>query len=207
MSVHHQKLIPEGIYHIYSRATGWEKLFLSDENYRFFLSKIRKYLLPVVEIYTWALLPNHFHLLLRIKNLNDLESHYLALGKRTPFKKENADIFLTQCFSNMLNSYTKSFNKVYNRKGSLFIDNFRRKSVLSDTQFGVTAFYIHKNPVHHGYCDKMEDWKWSSYRSYLNKEPAEESSKELMSWFGGVKGFMQYHSQRIDTKSIERIER
>jgi putative transposase len=105
-----------------------------------------------------------------------------------------------------LNSYTKSFNKVNNRKGGLFIDYLRRILVDSDTQFGATAFYIHKNAVHHGYCKKMEDWKWSSYNSFLNKKPTEVASIELLEWFGGIKGLVEYHSQPIYLKNAIVIE-
>ncbi len=66
---YHQDLIPDKIYHIYSRAVGDEKLFKSDENYRYFLQKFKNYILPIADIYTWTLLPNHFHFMIRIKKV------------------------------------------------------------------------------------------------------------------------------------------
>ncbi len=198
---YHQDLIPDKIYHIYSRAIGNEKLFLNDENYRFFLQKFKQYILPIANIYTWTLLPNHFHFMIRIKNIESINLHFSNLKMGVELEQNNVPDFLMQCFSNLLNSYTKSFNKVYNRKGSLFIDYLRRVTVEDDTQFGSTAFYIHKNAVHHGYCKNMEDWKWSSYNSFLIKEPKEPISIELLEWFGGIRGFLEYHSQSIYLKS------
>ncbi len=204
--MYYQDLIPDKIYHIYTRAIGNEKLFLVDENYRYFLQKFRKYILPIADIYTWTLLPNHFHFMIRIKNIEFINQHFSKLKKGVELEPEKASDFLMQCFSNLLNSYTKSFNKVYNRKGALFIDYLRRVLVNNDAQFGATAFYIHKNAVHHGCCKNMEDWKWSSYNSFLNKEPKESVSIELLDWFGGKKGFLEYHSQPIYLKNAIIVE-
>jgi putative transposase len=177
---YHQDLIPDKIYHIYSRAIGSEKLFLTDENYRFFLQKFKHYISPIAEIYIWTLLPNHFHFMIRIKNVELINLHFSNLKKGAELEPDKVSDFLMQCFSNLLNSYTKAFNKVNNRKGGLFIDYLSRILIENDTQFGATAFYIHKNVVHHGYCEKMEDWKWSSYSSFLYKEPKEAISIELL---------------------------
>jgi putative transposase len=203
---YHQDLIPDNIYHIYSRAVGDEKLFKSDENYRYLLQKFKNYILPIADIYTWTLLPNHFHFMIRIKNIESINEHFSNLKKGAELEPDNVPDFLMQCFSNLLNSYTKSFNKVNNRKGALFIDYLRRVLVDHDSQFVATAFYIHKNAVHHGYCKNMEDWKWSSYNSFLNKEPKEAISIDLLEWFGGMRGFIDYHSQTIYLKNAVIVE-
>ncbi len=203
---YYQELIPDKIYHIFSRANGNEKLFHTDENYRYFLQKFRKYILPIADIYTWTLLPNHFHFMIRIKSIDLIKLHFSNLKDAAELEPDIVPDFLMQCFSNLLNSYTKSFNKVYNRKGALFIDYLRRVLVNNDTQFGATAFYIHKNAVHHGYCKNMEDWKWSSYNSFLTKDPKQAISIELLEWFGGIKGFLEYHSQTIYLKDAIVVE-
>jgi putative transposase len=203
---YHQDLIPDKIYHIFSRAIGNEKLFLHDENYRYFLQKFKQYILPIADIYTWTLLPNHFHFMIRIKNSQSIKFHFSNLKNGKEIIPENTSRFLMKCFSNLLNSYTKSFNRANNRKGALFIDYLRRVSVESDAQFGATAFYIHKNAVHHGYCKNISEWKWSSYNSFLNKVPREDISIELLEWFGGIKGFVDYHSQPIYLKNAVIVE-
>ena len=57
-------------YHIYNHAVGNELLFKTEENYSFFLNRLKKYLSPYVDIYAFCLIPNHFHLIIRIKNLS-----------------------------------------------------------------------------------------------------------------------------------------
>ena len=202
---YHIDLLPDNIYHVFSRAVGSEKLFLSDENYRFFLSKFNAYIFPIADVYAWALLPNHFHFMIRIKEQKQVEDYYFHL-KNASLKSENTSAFIMQCFSNFLNSYTKSFNKIHRRKGALFMDYLRRVTVSNESQIGATAFYIHKNPVHHGYCTLPEHWKWSSYNAYLFKKPTQRGPIELLDWFGGLTAFKKYHEQPIYLKSAVIIE-
>ena len=51
-------------YHIFNRGVNSKMVFLSDENFSFFLRKVKLYLIPYFDIYAYCLMPNHFHLLL-----------------------------------------------------------------------------------------------------------------------------------------------
>jgi len=106
---------------------------------------------------------------------------------------------------NLLNSYTKSFNKRNKRRGGLFIDTMRRVEALDDSQFGTTIFYIHKNAVHHQYTTGIDEWAWSSYRSLLATSATMLLRDEVIEFFGGKEGFEKFHQQTIYLKddSIE----
>ena len=67
MKDYHAYVEPESVYHIYNRAHGAEYLFLNDGNYRFFLQGYRQYISPIADTFCYCLMPNHFHLMLRIK--------------------------------------------------------------------------------------------------------------------------------------------
>ncbi|MFA5463901.1 MAG: hypothetical protein WC265_07490, partial [Dysgonamonadaceae bacterium] len=49
------------IYHIYNQGNNRQRIFFREENYTFFLQKMKKYLLPYCDILAWCLMPNHFH--------------------------------------------------------------------------------------------------------------------------------------------------
>lgn len=66
------ELEPGNYYHIYNRANGSERLFLSDDNYRFFLKKYLQHIEPIVNTYCYCLMPNHFHLLVKVKSEDEL---------------------------------------------------------------------------------------------------------------------------------------
>jgi hypothetical protein len=73
-------LIPETTYHIYNRANGNGKLFLSPENYRYFLEKYILYISPIADTFCYCLMPNHFHFLIRIREEQILADYFQQSG-------------------------------------------------------------------------------------------------------------------------------
>lgn len=49
------------IYHIYNQGNNRQRIFFKEENYAFFLRKMKKYILPYADVLAWCLMPNHFH--------------------------------------------------------------------------------------------------------------------------------------------------
>ncbi len=194
------RLLPNQPYHIFNRAIGSEKLFREDENYRFFLQKYKQHISPVADTFAYCLLPNHFHCLVRIKDEEKISAVFLNVKKKEP-ELESLPEFIMERFGNLFNSYAKSFNKIYSRKGGLFMDTMKRVEIADDPQFGSAIFYIHKNPVHHHYCNSIEDWKWSSYHSLLSKSNSLLLRKEVIEWFGSPEKFIEFHKQPIDLKN------
>ncbi|MDR7130780.1 REP element-mobilizing transposase RayT [Algoriphagus sp. 4150] len=121
-------------YHIYNHANGAENIFRAEENYRFFLQQYAKYLGEVVDTYAYCLMPNHFHLLVSVKSEEMLRSTFP--------KFQTLEKLVSKQFSNFFSSYTQSFNKVYERKGSLFIKNLKEPP-FSLSANGRRHFYIY----------------------------------------------------------------
>ncbi|WBV59751.1 transposase [Chryseobacterium camelliae] len=174
------------VYHIYTHANGKDLIFREEENYKYFLDKLVKYIIPIAEIYAYCLMSNHFHFLIRFKNLDQISN-------------EGEHKYLMRQFSNLLNGYAKAYNKKYNRKGALFLDFLKRKRV-NDEKYLIKLFhYIHNNPVNHGFVEDINDWKYSSYHSYINL--AKESKierKEMMQYFETIKDFVEYHKSNVE---------
>ena len=57
------------IYHVYNRGNNSKTVFFDHENYMFFLEKIRTHILPHADILAWCLMPNHFHLMISVKQV------------------------------------------------------------------------------------------------------------------------------------------
>jgi REP element-mobilizing transposase RayT len=154
-----EKLVPNQSYHIFNHANGYENIFTEDENYRFFLDKYNQYILPIAETYAYCLLPNHFHLVVRIRRREVLEDVYRRskyinfskvwnFGKVEEEKKDNLELseealekFISKQFANLFSCYTQSFNKVYKRRGSLFLKNFRRELIDNKNYFQNAVIY------------------------------------------------------------------
>ena len=60
-------------YHIYNRGNNREDLFRSPDNYQHFLRLYEKHIFPVAETFAWVLMKNHFHLLVRVKEVEEIK--------------------------------------------------------------------------------------------------------------------------------------
>ncbi len=78
-------LVPDGFYHIFNRTNNKEALYQSDENRKYFLMKFQEYLLPFSTVYSYCLLDTHFHFLIKVREVEELEKYLLQLpmGKRS----------------------------------------------------------------------------------------------------------------------------
>jgi len=207
MSAYHIPLCPNETYHLFNRAVGSEKLFYTPDNYRYFIDKMKQHILPVADFFTYSLMPNHFHLLVRIKDEKIITRHF-ELKKKKIFNAISSSLsdFIMEQFSNWLNGYTKAFNKMYNRKGALFMDYLKRSIVSKDSDLTSYIFYIHKNAVHHDLCDKIGNWAYDSFQSLLSNKQTLLLRDEVMAWFGSKEKFIEFHNQPALLKKIEAFE-
>ncbi|MCW0481722.1 hypothetical protein [Gaoshiqia sediminis] len=186
-------------YHIYNRGINSCKIFRESSNYEHFLGLYDKYISPVADTYSWVLMGNHFHLLVRIKNeqqVLDLEGFSNLQGLK------NRDR-VNQQFANLFNAYTKAYNKRYNRTGSLFEHPFRRVRVDSLARLKYLVYYIHHNPIHHGFCEHYLDYPWSSYLTILSPKQTRLKRDEVLLWYREADLFKKYHSQQSIDKFRE----
>lgn len=98
-------------------------------------------------------------------------------------------------FSDLFNAYTKAFNNIYNRKGSLFTPIFERKLLDLEEYCARIIIYIHKNPVCHRFVKRPNEWPYSSWRAYLLDKNTNLEIKEGLDWFGGIGNFKALHSR------------
>ncbi|MCM8784419.1 MAG: transposase [Candidatus Omnitrophica bacterium] len=137
-------IYPEAIYHITQRAPGMEQIFLERADYLYMLhllkEKSREFKL---DVYAYAFLPNHIHLLLKITEPN-----------------------LSKALKNIFETYAIYFNKKYQRKGHVFCGRFRASLCLDEAYFLVASLYIHLNPYKAGLAQEPDKYPWSSCSLY-----------------------------------------
>ncbi len=102
-----------------------------------------------IELVSYCLMPNHFHLLLRQVNKDSMNRFMRSLGTR----------------------YSMYFNKKYSRVGHLFQGIYKAVMVEQENQFLWLTKYIHRNPLKlASYKDdpcKLAGYPYSSYKNYL----------------------------------------
>jgi len=196
---HYYTPFEEGcFYHVYNRTVDKQPMFKSESNYQYFLKQYNKYMSPVADTYAYCLLPNHFHLLLRIKEndlmLTDLTSFQkLSNLSSLSIQDKSAQELVSHQFRKFFQSYAMAFNKEQNRLGTLFQTPFKRTHVKEDSYFTQLIYYIHSNPQHHNLIDDFRNWKWSSYSRILLDTPYALKKDEVINWFGNKDVYKEYH--------------
>lgn len=176
-------------YHVYNRGNNKENIFIEEKNYNYFLEKMKKYFLPIADVYAYCLLKNHFHIVLRIKDKAELP------------EKLKGKIHLP--FSNLFNSYAKSINTAYNRTGSLFQEHLQRNRVENEEYLKQLIVYVHLNPVKHKFTKSFETYLHSSYRSFMSNKETSIDRDFILGLFGGLESFKFYHyEQRLVYEGI-----
>ncbi len=159
-------------YHVYNRSNN--TLFYNERNYLFFLTKIKRLIVPVADILAWCLMPNHFHFLLVAKEegcklINELH-------------RPNVQV-LSKNIGTLLSSYTKAINKQKGQKGKLFSHNTKAKCLNdvrgNDNYVGTCFHYIHRNPLEAGLCNKVNEWQFSSFLDYARTRNGTLVNKNL----------------------------
>lgn len=178
---------PDAYYHIVNHAVGRENLFLTEDNYRYFLQRYAHYIPSVCITLAYCLMPNHIHILVKTHSEEVLTKH--------PKFKSSFHKLIMQQFSNLLNAYAKAYNKKYERKGALWIDYTKRFEITNDRYLTAVINYIHQNPIKHGFTDDLKDWLFSSYQSMLSSKTTLLSRNEVLQWFGNKERYTQFHRE------------
>lgn len=138
-----------GIYHIILRGINRQRIFENREDYEKFLSILKKYKDECkYNVFAYCLMSNHIHLLI-----------------------QETDESLENIMKKITVKYVYWYNVKYQRTGHLFQDRFKSEPVEDDRYFLTVIRYIHQNPVKAGICKKPEDYEFSSYNNYFEKEP------------------------------------
>ncbi len=184
-------------YHIYNRGNNKENIFQKTENYYYFLKLYDKYIEPIANTYAWCLMPNHFHILIRIKDINSTRE--VSKNSKLLIKSPH------QHFSNLFNAYAKAINKKYSRTGSLFQYKFRRKKITGEDYLRNLIQYIHLNPQHHKFIDDYRNYKFSSYQSVISSKPSKIKRLEVIELYDSLENFKYVSQQECNLEILKSI--
>jgi putative transposase len=193
-----EPLVPGNYYHIYNRGNNGIDIFFENSNYEYFLKLYHQYVHPFAETFAWCLMKNHFHFLVYIRDENEVLLDSLEYS--TVEKPKVLDA--SKQFGHLFNAYTQAINKRYSRTGSLFEKPFERKKVSSEKYLQNLIYYIHNNPVHHGFTKTANEYPWSSYGSILSEMPTKLRREDVIRIYGSKENFIVYHNEEQDLKNI-----
>lgn len=101
------------------------------------------------QLYTWCLLGNHLHLVVRA------EQEGLHRGMQW-----------------LKSVYAMRFHRRHLTLGALFKRPYDSRPILTEEHLHRACGYTLRNPVRHGFVERAEEWEWSSFRSSARLAPA-----------------------------------
>lgn len=187
------------VYHIYNRGVNRQTIFFTDQHYHLFLNLMSKYLLAHCHILSYSLLPNHFHLALKVKDEIDNEDD-----------TTDDEVILGQLFSKQLQklmiAYAMIVNKQEQRTGALFGSRIKRIEVTDDDYLKYLIFYCHYNPEKHNYCQSFKDYRFHSYNAIISQNKTNLARQYVLELFSGFEAFVNFHQYIHEERKLLMLE-
>ena len=178
--------IPNHYYHIYNRGNNRETIFFEADNYLFFLRKLQTYLCPLVNVIAYCLMPNHYHLLVRIKTSEVLQTSEVS-----------------KSMMKLSVSYTKAINKRFERVGSLFQGAYHSKLIEDEIHLLHLCRYIHANPVKDGLVNDPDSWPYSNYLEWIGERDGSLIDPSFVeSYFSSPETYREFVGEYLKSRQL-----
>lgn len=171
---------PTGIYHVMQRGVGKQIIFESEDDYRFYIKKLKTYKeLLKIEVIAYCLMENHVHLLLKSDDCSSISNLIQRLGT----------------------SYANYYNGKYTHSGHVFQGRYACE-IINDEKYLLTCIrYIHNNPVKAGISSR-ESYRWSSYIEYIVNQGISDRNF-FLSIIGGRAEFIRFSKVSDNSKMMD----
>ena len=175
---------PGVLHHVMGRGIERRKIFLGDEDRNDFIDRLSALVQKgAIEIYAWVLMPNHFHILCKTKNLP-----------------------LASSMRKLLTGYVVNFNKRHRRYGHLFQNRYKSIVCQEDVYLKELVRYIHLNLLRARLVKDLKELgrnPWSGHSALIGKVKRKwQNTGYVLSYFGGSrnakKNYLQYINEGID---------
>ena len=175
---------PGVLHHVMGRGIERKKIFYGDIDRNDFIDRMASLSInDAMEIYAWVLMPNHFHLLCKAKNLP-----------------------LASIMRRLLTGYVVNFNKRHKRYGHLFQNRYKSIVCQEDAYLKELVRYIHLNPLRAGLVKDIKELNlnpWSGHSALTGKIKRQwQNTEYVLSFFNRSgnprKNYLQYVKEEIN---------
>jgi len=152
-------------YHVMNRGSGGCAIIHGEDYFEAFLLTLEEaHQRFGVQVLSYCLMSNHYHLLLKTPEAN-----------------------LGRIMRHINGVYTQRYNRLNKTDGPLFRGRYKAICVESDSYQLQLSRYIHRNPIEAKLVDILEDYSWSSYPDFISnkKSPKWLYRDEIFNQMGG----------------------
>jgi putative transposase len=170
---------PGALHHVMGRGIERTNIFRTDRDRDDFLNRLADLCLDGnLIVYAWALLPNHFHLLVRTG--------------RQPISKS---------MRRLLTGYVVNYNLRYNRHGHLFQNRYKSIICEDDPYLLELTRYIHLNPLRAGIVGDLKGlsrYRWSGHSAIMGRVRRDwQDIDTVVGYFGKGRKAVEKYEQYV----------
>lgn len=163
------------IYHVIQRGNNREHIFANYGCKQFILELIEKSVkVDQVDLFAFVIMNNHYHLALRT-------------GEEP----------ISKIMHRMNSNYGRFYNREMGRSGPVFEGRYKALPIENENYLLTVIRYIHRNPVHAGLCNTIDEYNWSSDRAYQGKQYNFVTTSVLLSILGASPTHANNEYQRL----------
>lgn len=167
-------------HHVMNRGARRAPIFSGTDSRELFLSVLAE--LPKrfgVRIHGYALMPNHYHLMLE------------SVSGRLP-----------RAMRHLGGEYTRRLNRMHRWDGPVFRGRYHNRLVDTEAYWSHLLIYLHLNPVRAG-LSSADEAAWTSHRAYTGAEARPEwlVTDEVQGLFGSREAYEEAYRAQLDGRS------
>lgn len=201
-----RSFVKDGYYHVYNVGIDKRQIFQDAEDYNTFYYYLYIYLAPLersarryreiplrlahknlhseATLFSYCLMPDHFHLLLQQKSTTGV----------------------TKLLKQLTNAYTQYYNQKYKRNGPLFAGRYKAAQIESTEDLTQLTRHLHLHPVLAG-LNTTPEYEWSSYNEFADPTPRNLcTTKPILERFPSIYMYKRFVMDQKDyQKKLSRL--
>ncbi|MEO7263906.1 MAG: hypothetical protein ABIW38_03290 [Ferruginibacter sp.] len=201
--------IANAFYHIVCKSIDGILLFKQPQDYAVFYERFRKFNSAFFNVWSYSLLSNHTHHIVKIKSIEDIVD-YLESDKNNsttvsmnsflqePASESLLDTMLERQMNSFLVSYANYYNNSYKRKGGLFQKPFKRIQITDDAHLQQAVIYTNANAQKHKLVNDFTTYPYTSYTEVLLNCNSSVCCKDVIEFFGSRDQFIKIHKEQVE---------
>jgi len=176
---------PGAVHHIIARGIERGKIFRDDQDRDDFITRLGDLIAETrTKCFAWALIPNHFHLLLK-----------------------TGAVPITTVMRRLLTGYAMGHNRRHFRSGHLFQNRYKSILCQQDNYLKELVRYIHLNPVRADLIENIEGldrYRFTGHSCIMGKRKNSwQSTDEILAAFGDKRSLARRRYRKFIVQGID----